>query len=362
MTATNTSVIKKLLLLFLLFAGLYYAKAFLMPLFIGGILATLFLPFCNWMEKKKTPKGLAVFICLLSLALMIACVFAFLGWKIYDLLDDFAMIKKVSIESISAVQKYILNHLDLSIDEQYEILKSEQPSVGSMMQIVLGSLANLMVTFILVLVYFLFLLYYRVHIKIFFLKNTTPSQRNEMEQLIDNAAGVSQQYLLGISKMIVILWIMYGIGFSILGVENALFFATLCGLLEIVPYVGNITGTALTVVVSTLQGGTLSIVVGIVLVYMVIQFIQGWILEPLILGPQVKINPLFTIFALVLGELLWGIPGVILAIPTTAILKIICDHIDSLKPYGFLIGEIESEKKESGLLKRLKMNVFNFSK
>ena len=54
MTTTNTSVIKKLLLLFLVFAGLYYAKAFLMPLFIGGILATLFLPFCNWMEKKKS--------------------------------------------------------------------------------------------------------------------------------------------------------------------------------------------------------------------------------------------------------------------------------------------------------------------
>lgn len=362
MTATNTSVIKKLLLLFLLFAGLYYAKAFLMPLFIGGILATLFLPFCNWMEKKKIPKGLAAFICLLSLALIITSIFVFLGWKIYDLLDDFAMIKKVSIETADAVQNYILNHLDLSVDEQFKILKSEQPSIGTMMQIVLGSAANVLVSLILVLVYFLFLLYYRVHIKIFFLKHTEPSQRNEMEQLIDNAAGVSQQYLLGISKMIVLLWIMYGTGFSILGVDNTLFFAILCGLLEIVPYVGNITGTALTILVTALQGGTVSMLGGIVLVHIVIQFIQGWILEPLILGPQVKINPLFTIFALVLGELLWGIPGVILAIPTTAILKIICDHIDSLKPYGFLIGEIESEKKENVLLQRLKMDVFNLNK
>jgi predicted PurR-regulated permease PerM len=66
----------------------------------------------------------------------------------------------------------------------------------------------------------------------------------------------------------------------------------------------------------------------------------------LILGPQVKINPLFTIIALIVGELIWGIPGIILAIPLTAILKIICDHIEPLKPYGFLIGEIESTKKE----------------
>jgi predicted PurR-regulated permease PerM len=362
MTTTNTSVIKKLLLLFLVFAGLYYAKAFLMPLFIGGILATLFLPFCHWMEKKKIPKGLAVFIYLLSLALIISSIFVVLGWKIYDFLDDFALIKKVSIETVSSVQKYIFNHLNLSIDEQFKILKEEQPSIGNMMQIVLGSLANLLVNLILVLVYFLFLLYYRVHIKIFFLKHTAASQRDEMEQLIDNAAGISQQYLLGISKMIVILWIMYGIGFSILGVENALFFAILCGMLEIVPYVGNITGTALTVVVAALHGANLSMLGGIIIVYGVIQFIQGWILEPLILGPQVKINPLFTIFALVIGELLWGIPGIILAIPITAIFKIICDHIEPLKPYGYLIGEIESEKTEKGILRRLKMDILSMNK
>jgi len=169
MTTSNTSVIKKLLLLFLVFAGLYYAKAFLMPLFIGGILATLFLPFCNWMEKNKIPKGLAVFICLLSLALLIASIFVFLGWKIYDLLDDFAKIKKVSIEAVSSIQAYIFNQLDLSIEEQFKILKNEHPSIGNMIQIVLGSLANLLVNPILVLDYFLYLSYYRTQSKIFFI-------------------------------------------------------------------------------------------------------------------------------------------------------------------------------------------------
>ncbi|WP_310378876.1 AI-2E family transporter [Flavobacterium sp.] len=362
MNTTNTSLIKKLLLLFLVFAGLYYAKTFLMPLFIGGILATLFLPFCNWMEKKKTPKGLSVFICLLSLLSLITSVFVLLGWKIYALLDDFVLIKKVSIQTFEAIQIYIYNHLDLTYKEQSQILMNEQPSYTNIMQMLLGSLAYFFTNLILILVYFLFLLYYRVHIKIFFLKQTMASQRNEMEQLIDSAANVSQQYLLGISKMIVLLWIMYGIGFSVIGVENALFFAILCGLLEIVPYVGNITGTLITVVVAGLHGANLSMLGGIVLVYIAIQMIQGWILEPLILGPQVKINPLFTIFALVLGELLWGIPGVVLAIPVTAIIKIMCDHIETLKPYGFLIGETESEKTEKGLLRRLKMDILSSNK
>ena len=165
-----------------------------------------------------------------------------------------------------------------------------------------------------------------------------------MEHLIYQATSISQHYLFGLSKMIVCLWIMYGIGFSILGVPNAIFFAILCGLLEIVPFIGNLTGTTLTILVAYVNGANLPMLGGIVIVYGVVQFIQGWVLEPLILGAQVKINPLFTIIALVLGELVWGIPGIILAIPLTAIFKIICDHIEALKPYGFLIGEIENKK------------------
>jgi predicted PurR-regulated permease PerM len=354
MTLTITSVIKKLLLLFLIILGLVYAKVFLMPLTIGGILATLFLPFCHWLEGKKLPKGIAVFACFLLLLMIIATLTFLLGWKVAALTNDVSLLKQKAINAFTNTQEYIFTHLGISAKEQLEILKSEQPSYSSIMQMVAGSLTNILTNLVLVLAYFLFLLYYRSHLKNFLLKLSLPSQRVEMEQIIHSATNVSQQYLLGLSKMIFCLWIMYGIGFSILGVENALFFAILCGLLEIVPFVGNITGTTLTVLVSALHGAEFSMLVGIVFTYGVVQFIQGWVLEPLILGPQVKINPLFTILALVLGELLWGISGIILAIPIAAIFKIICDHIEPLKPYGFLIGEIEREKKEGGFVAKIK--------
>lgn len=347
MRLTINSVIKKLLLLFLVIVGLYYAKVFLMPLTIGGILATLFLPFCHWMENKKLPKGLAVFICFLTLLLIIAILTFLLGWKVAELTNDISLIKQKAIEIFTQTQEYIFTHLGISVTEQLQILKSEQPSYSSIMQMVAGSITYILANLVLVLVYFLFLLYYRSHLKNFLLKLSVPSQRAEMEQIIQSATKVSQQYLQGLSKMIFCLWIMYGIGFSLIGVENALFFAVLCGLLEIVPFVGNITGTTLTILVSALHGAEFSMLIGIVVTYGIVQFIQGWVLEPLILGPQVKINPLFTILSLVLGELLWGISGIILAIPFTAILKIICDHIAPLKPYGFLIGEIERGNKRS---------------
>ena len=355
MSVTVTSTIKKLLLLFLIIVGLVYAKIFLMPLTIGGILATLFLPFCHWLEAKKLPKGIAVFLCFLALSLIITSLMLLLGWKVTELTNDVSLLKQKAIDTFTNTQEYIFTHLGISAKEQLDILKSEQPSYSSIMQMVAGSLTNVFKNLVLVLVYFLFLLYYRSHLKNFLLKLSMPSQRVEMEQIIHSATNVSQQYLLGLSKMIVCLWIMYGIGFSILGVKNALFFAILCGLLEIVPFVGNITGTILTVLVSALHGAEFSMLIGIVITYVVVQFIQGWVLEPLILGPQVKINPLFTILALVLGELLWGISGIILAIPLTAIFKILCDHIEPLKPYGFLIGEIVTEKKNVFLLKKLKI-------
>ncbi len=354
MTISLSSFIKKLVLLFLVFSGLYFAKDFLIPLCIGVILATLFLPFCNWMEKKKLPKALAVLTCLATLLLFVFLIISLLGYKISGLINDIGLIKEKTIETATHIQKYIFNHLNISIDEQFRILKNEQPSYVNMAQIIIGSATSFLSRFILFLVYFVFLLYYRKHLKLFLIQLTPKAQQAEMQQIIQKVTSVSQQYLLGLSKMIFILWIMYGIGFSIIGLENAIFFAILCGLLEIVPFVGNITGTILTVMVAALHGGSLSLLGGVVITYGIVQLIQGWVLEPLILGPQVKINSLFTIIALILGELLWGIPGIILAIPLMAMFKIVCDHIETLKPYGFLIGEIETSKNEILFIKKMK--------
>lgn len=354
MTTSLSSIIKKLLVVFLVFSGIYFAKDFLMPLCIGGILATLFLPFCNWLEQKKMHKGFAVLLSLIGLLIVIFILTSLLGYKIAEVLNDLVSVKQKGIEIGTLIQDYVFNHLNITIEEQYKIIKNEQPSYSNLMQSMLSSISYIVTSILLVLVYFVFLLYYRNHIKNFLLKITPVDEKNNMQEVIHKAACISQQYLLGLSKMIFLLWIMYGIGFSLIGVENAIFFAILCGLLEIVPFVGNITGTILTVLIATVHGANASLVIGIIIVYGIVQLIQGWILEPLILGPQVKINSLFTIIALVLGELLWGIPGIILAIPLTAMLKIVCDHIDSLKPYGFLIGEIETTKNKKGFVEKLK--------
>jgi predicted PurR-regulated permease PerM len=306
------------------------------------------------MESKKVPRGLAVFICLLGLLLFIAAIGALVGWQVSALLEDVALIKSKFFEITSKLQQSIFYHFGISLSEQSQLLKNQQSSVTAMIESLAGSLSSVGTGAVLTFVYVYFLLYYRTHIKSFILQLSPSDQQQETEQVILRAANVSQQYLVGMAKMIVCLWIMYGIGFSILGVKNAIFFAVLCGLLEIVPFIGNITGTVITVLVTTVNGGSPAMLGGIVVTYGIVQLIQGWVLESLILGPQVKINPLFTIIALVIGNIIWGIPGIVLAIPLMAMFKILCDHIDSLKSYGFLIGETSSATSTPGFITKIK--------
>ena len=344
MTITTSSLLKKILLVFLVISGLYYTKAILMPVAIGGVLATLLLPICKWLESKGIHRGIATLMSVFVLIVILAGIAYLLIWQINSLVQDFTLIKQRTYELITYLQQYIFDHLGISAEKQSKIMEGEQPSISNIVQMALGSLAYVITNLVLILVYLFCLLYYRNHVKTFILGITPMDERDEMEQVIFSATHVSQQYLVGLTKMIVCLWVMYGIGFSILGVKNALFFAILCGLLEIIPYIGNITGTSITVFVAAVQGAKVPLLLGIAATYGIIQFIQGWLLEPIIVGPQVRINPFSTIIALVMGEWIWGISGIFLAIPLIAMFKIVCDHIDALKPYGLLIGEVVKKK------------------
>jgi predicted PurR-regulated permease PerM len=92
--------------------------------------------------------------------------------------------------------------------------------------------------------------------------------------------------------------------------------------------------------------------VGILITYGLVQFIQSYLLEPLVVGSEVNINPMATIVGLVAGELLWGIPGMVVAIPLMGMMKVVFDHIPVMRPYAYLIGQ--EEKEDSGWKKSIK--------
>jgi predicted PurR-regulated permease PerM len=339
-----------LLFAFLVVGGLYYVKPFLVPLCFAGLFAMLFLPLSRRFENKGAGRALSAFLCVLILLLIIVGIVVLIAWQVTDLVSDLGNIEQKIKQLVSQVEQFVSRSFGISRQQQEEVIQEQSKNTNGMIAAMVPSVMGLLVDFILMIVYTFLLMYQRTQIKKFILQIVPKKENSTTEDAIRDIQKVGQQYLIGLGLMIVALWIMYGIAFSIIGLKNALFFAILCGLLEIVPFAGNLTGNAIAVLMALTQGGSTVMVLGILISYAVIQFIQTYILEPLVVGANVNINPLFTIMGLVVGELIWGIPGMVLAIPLLGIVKIICDHIEPLKPYGFLIGTVG--KKRTALFKR----------
>jgi predicted PurR-regulated permease PerM len=351
-TSSLQRVVLFLVLAFLVIAALYYAKPFLVPVCFGGLLAMLFLPLSIRFESKGIPKGLSVLFCIIIFLVILSAIIWLISWQITDLASESSDIENKVKKMLSQAQDYIRSNFGLSKKQQDEIIAGQGESNGSFIAGFGSALTGFVVDFILVLVYIFLFMFYRGRIKSFVLKIVSPDQKENAETIIYNIEKVSQQYITGLGMMIGCLWVMYSIGFSIVGVKYAVLFAIICGLLEIVPFVGNLTGNALAVLMVIIQGGGIEMVIGVIITYLTVQFLQTYILEPLVVGAEVNINPLFTIIILVVGELIWGIPGMVLAIPLLGIVKIICDHIEPLKPYGYLIGS--DKKKRASLLQKKK--------
>jgi predicted PurR-regulated permease PerM len=340
---------------------LVYAKGFLIPLTFGAVLSMLLLPITKWLEAKGIHRIIAILLSILMLISFFGLVFALLTWQVSGIADDFSNLQDELVAQYHQAREYIADHLGISQEQQQQMLKKQQSSASGAGKGIMAALAGVggfLTNIILVLVYIFLFIFFRKRLKNFVTKLVARNEQKRAVDTINKAQKISQQYLTGLFLMIVCLWIMYSIGFSIVGVKNPFFFAILCGLLEIVPFIGNLTGTLITVLIALAQGQGANVVIGIVITYAIVQFLQTYILEPLVVGAEVNINPLFTIVGLVAGEMLWGIAGMVLAIPLLGIFKIVCDHVDALQPYGYLIGQ---DRKKGGSLGKMISAVFKKS-
>jgi predicted PurR-regulated permease PerM len=340
-----------LAILVLLVVILVFAKPFLVPIAFAGLLAMLLVPSARWFQSKGINRAVATVLSILILVAFFAMVIFFVSWQITDIADDATKLEDQVSAKVQQAKQLISQHLNIPVEKQQQMIKAQQASSGgkvaSMITSFLSGFAGFLGNTLLIIVYIFLFIYFRLRIKGFILRLVPQAEKDNAGAVITSAQKVSAKYLTGLFLMIVCLWIMYGVGFYLVGVENAIFFAVICGLLEIVPFVGNLSGTALTLAMSLVQGGGMNMVIGILVTYGLVQFIQTYILEPLVVGAEVSINPMATIVGLIAGEMLWGIPGMILAIPLIAVAKIICDHVEPLQPYAYLIGQDEKEEGTS---------------
>jgi predicted PurR-regulated permease PerM len=330
---------------------LYLGKPVFMPLAIAGMFALVLMPLCRWLEKKGCPTVVAAIICGRVFTLLIAGLILFIVWHVQHIAADFSDVKQHFTDYMQGFRRFLHDRFGM------DTLKKDSPlpipvqpntdGIGKMATLLMSVVISFAIDLLLILVYMIMLLALRHQIKVFILRLSSTDSKGKTEVVLTQSALVVQQYLLGLSMVIGCLWIMYSIGFTLVGVHNPIFFAILCGILEIIPFVGNMTGSTLTSLMALSQGGGFNMVAGVLATYALIQAIQFYIISPLVMQTQINIHPIFTILVLFAGDLVWGIPGMILAIPALGIIKIICDHIESLQPVGHLLGQSKPVRRWS---------------
>lgn len=340
-----------LLLLFLVIGGLYLASAFLIPLAFAVLLAMLLTPLCRKIESVGTNRALATLFCILLLVFFFLGLGTLLSTQIASFSQDLPKIEQQVNQRITGLQQYIQETFGVSPRRQAKAVQGESvpgaESLGSAAITVLGSFTGIMASSLLTLVYLFMLLYYRARFSTFILKVVSDDQKDKAKHVISNSSQVAQQYLVGRGILIIALGIMYSIGLSIVGLDNAVLLSLLAALVSIIPYVGNIIGVAFPLLMALAQGGDMWLYLGILIVFSIVQFVESYILEPYIVGAEVHIHPFFTIVAIIVGEMVWGIAGMILAIPLFGMLKTVFDNIESLKPYGYLIGDSSDDDQQN---------------
>ncbi|MDT0642914.1 AI-2E family transporter [Zunongwangia sp. F363] len=339
---------------YFLFSGLIKAQSFLGPFVTAIILALLVFPLSGWMEQKISRSAAslinAFFLFLVSLAFL-----GLLSYQLESFVEKWPKIKETMKPKIEQVKQFAVNNTPLNeSDLQLSSKKNGSgmiPAVSSSGQVPQKKAATLLSTisgavgnFLLTFIYVFFLLNYRRKFKNFLLRVFPDEKRDKVNSVIIKSAKVAPKYLVGRLVLIAFLAILYAIGLGISGVNNFILVSIVAAILSLIPYLGNIIGLAMAMAFGYLTSGEIGVLVGIIITFSVAQFLESYVLEPYVVGDRVDLHPFVVILAVVIGNLVWGIIGMILAIPVVGILTVILLHIEALKPYGILLSKRKFSK------------------
>lgn len=216
-------------------------------------------------------------------------------------------------------------------------------------------------TSLLTLVYIFFFLLYRSKFRKSVVRTVPEEKQEKTHEVMSSAVKVSQNYLAGKLILCVIIAVFYAIGLSLSGIKHAILVAVLASVLTLIPYLGNIIGFGLALGMAFFSGGSSTAIIGVCLTFGITQFLETYTLEPYVVGDKVDLDPTFTIIVVVLGNAVWGVIGMLIAIPALGIAKVIFDHVSALKPLGYMIGQegIGEGKEKGGMLSRMKQWALN---
>ncbi len=328
-------------------------QGILIPLSFGGILAMLLYPICHRLEAIKLPRIVAIFICLI---LVIGLI-----WGLLLLVINQLSVFSEELPAYSSKVTDLLSKLQIFVEQKLNIRRGKQgaelqkyglealKNSGVYISNFLSGTSNLLANASLVPIYVFFFLYYRDFLRTFLQKLFKTTKVSKVNLVISKIYEVVQNYLLGLFFVILIVAILNSVGLLILKIDYAIFLGTFAAFLLLIPYIGITIGSLLPITIALLTKDSPLYAVAVLGLFLAVQALESNFITPYVVGSKVSINSFVAIIALLLGGQLWGMAGLVLALPFTAITKVIFDNVEGLQPYGFLLGEAEVKKKKTFL-------------
>lgn len=314
-------------------------KSILIPLSFAILLAVLLNPLVNIFQKWRIPKIAAITAAILLALILIIGVIYFISIEMGSFSDQLPLLKKKFGDLLSKGQQQINKDFNIPVAKQQQYIAEAgtgiKPLIASTVGTVMGTLG---MVFLLPVYTFLFL-YYKILILNFLYESFAETNSNEVSTVLRQTKGAIQSYMFGLLLEALIVATLNSVALLLLGVEYAILLGLLGAILNILPFIGGIIAILLPLIIATITKDGYNSQIGIIISYLVIQFIDNHFLVPYIVSSKVKINALISIVIVLLGNAVWGVPGMFLSIPFIGILKIIFDRLPELKPWGKLLGD-----------------------
>jgi predicted PurR-regulated permease PerM len=347
----------KFLVIFFICFFISVAQNILIPFAFACLLAVFLLPVVNFLQSQKFPRVISIAISIILAIGFIAGVIYFLSSQIASFMQDIPSIKQHLNEHFISLQNWVKNKLHISFQQQNEYLneqadKLKETGTGYISH-TFFSVTEAVMLLILMPIYTFLLLFYKDHIRRFlfavFKREHAPGIKNVLAQ----TRLMIRSYMVGLLIEMGIVATANSVGLVLLGIKYAVFFGVFAAVLNLIPYIGMFTATLFTVLVSLTTTDSTSNIVWIIIIFYSIHIVDVNFLMPRIVASRLRINALISILGVVIGGALTGISGLFLSIPVIAFIKIICDEIEELKPWGLLLGDETTYSKKSKIYKRL---------
>ncbi len=333
-----------LLSLSIIIVALYIGQNILIPLLLALLFAILLRPMVSFLNKKlRFPHVIAALISVILFVIFIAAIVSFISWQVSDITDDWTKIKHNLAIHFEHIQHWVKQkfHVSYRKQENYiqkvttETLRGDSELMGN----TISSFTDIILNVMLIPIFtFLILLYRNLFIK-FLYKIVSQKNQNSLSEIMLQIKVVVQSYIVGLFIEMGVVGILTTGGLMILGVEYAVLLGVLTAILNLIPYIGILVAAFISILATLVNSTEISVILGVIVLNVVVQFIDNNILVPKIVGNKVRINALASMLGVIIGGSIAGIAGMFLAIPLIAILKVIFDHVKTLSPWGYLMGD-----------------------